>query len=49
MENKHPDEDQIESKLPQWHQEIIDARLEVIENNPERIRPISELLVELDK
>ncbi len=49
IKNKYPDIDNIDSKLPQWHKEIIDARLAAIESSPERIRPISELMDELDK
>jgi hypothetical protein len=37
------------SDLPDWQKEIIDARLADLKNNPNRIRPISELFEELDK
>lgn len=46
---KYPDVDQINSELPAWQRDLIDARLDEIQNNPERIRPIAELMKELDK
>ncbi|TSD66967.1 addiction module component CHP02574 family protein [Inquilinus sp. KBS0705] len=46
---KYPDVDHLDAKLPQWHKDLIDARLDAIEKNPQLIRPISELLDELDK
>jgi Putative addiction module component len=48
IKSKYPEIDHLDFKLPEWHKEIIDSRLLAIENNPERIRPISELLNELD-
>ncbi len=48
IKNKYPDIDHIDSKLPQWHQEIIDDRLDALKNHPELIKPISELMNELD-
>jgi hypothetical protein len=47
--HKYPDVDRIDSVLPQWQKEIIDVRLDDIKNNPDRIKPISDLLEELDK
>jgi hypothetical protein len=49
IKTKYPGVDHLDSKLPQWHKELIDARLDAIEKNPALIRPISELLDELDK
>jgi len=49
IKSKYPDIDHIGTQLPQWHKEIIDARLEILENNPDRINPISTLMDELDK
>jgi len=49
IKNKYPDIDRIASQLPQWHKEIKDTRLEDLKNNPERLRPISDLMEELDK
>jgi len=49
LKSKYPDIDHLDSDLPQWHKDIIDARLDALEKNPELIRPISELIDELDK
>ena len=38
-----------EGELPQWQQKLIDERLQAIEENPNRLRPLEELLAELDK
>ena len=46
MKNKYPN---IDIQLPESHKEIIDARLEILENSPDRINPISTLMDELDK
>jgi hypothetical protein len=46
---KYPGIDHLDSSLPEWHKEIIDLRLDALEKNPELIRPVSELLEELDK
>lgn len=48
IKSKYPEIDHLDFKLPEWHKEIIDSRLLAIENNSERIRPVSELLNELD-
>jgi hypothetical protein len=37
------------SELPEWQKNIIDAGLADLNNNPDRIRPISGLFEELDK
>jgi hypothetical protein len=39
----------IDAELLQLQKEIIDVRLEIIADSPERIRPIAELTEELDK
>ena len=49
IKNKYPDVDHIDSVLPQWQKDLIDARLADLKDNPDRIRPISELFEELDK
>jgi len=49
IKHKYPDVDHINSALSQWQKDIIDARLEDIKNNPDRIRPITDLMEELDK
>ena len=37
------------SALPDWQNELIDARLKSIEENPDRVLPIDSLLAELDR
>jgi hypothetical protein len=49
IKTKYPEVDYIDSQLPQWQKNLIDARLADLKNNPDRIRPISELFEELDK
>jgi len=49
IKNKYPDVVDINTELPQWQKDIIDTRLLDMQNNPDRIRPISELFEELDK
>nr|WP_259070135.1 hypothetical protein [Mucilaginibacter sp. X4EP1]MCS3815294.1 hypothetical protein [Mucilaginibacter sp. X4EP1] len=46
---KYPDIDHLDAELPEWHKQLIDARLDALEKNAELIRPISELMGELDK
>jgi hypothetical protein len=43
IKSKYPDVDEVDHEFPQWHKDIIDARLDHIKLNPEKIRPISEL------
>ncbi|TKC02333.1 addiction module protein [Pedobacter cryotolerans] len=45
----YPNVDSVDFSLPEWHKEILDSRLQAIEDNPERVKPISELMSELDK
>ncbi|MDB4903667.1 MAG: putative addiction module component family protein [Mucilaginibacter sp.] len=49
IKSKYPDVDNIDTSLPPWQKDLIDARLDDLKNNPDRIRPISELFEELDK
>jgi len=48
IKKKYPD---IESdiSLPEWQMELIDHRMASIEKNPERVKPIAQLLEELDR
>jgi hypothetical protein len=48
IKSKYPDVMSIDTVLPQWQKDIIDSRLKDINDNPNKIRPISELLNELD-
>lgn len=45
----YPNIDSIDFSLPEWHKEVLDSRLKAIVDNPERLKPISELMTELDK
>ena len=47
--SKYPEIDNIVVNLPQWHKQLIDSRLAEAKKNPGSIRPISELMDELDK
>jgi hypothetical protein len=49
IKNKYPDVDDLEYSLPEWQRQLIDQRLAAIAENPQRLRPIDELLDELDK
>lgn len=49
IKNKYPDIDEMDNDLPEWQKEVIDKRLEAIRKNPASVRPIQELLDELDK
>jgi hypothetical protein len=48
IKSKYPD---IESNmsLPEWQIELIDKRLASIKENPASVKPITELLEELDR
>lgn len=48
MENTNSNIDRLDFSLPEWHKEIIESRLKDIEENPQRIKPISEFVIELD-
>jgi hypothetical protein len=37
-----------ETEIPQWQTQLLDQRLKAIEEHPELVRPISELLVVLN-
>ena len=49
IKNNYPDIETIEQDLASWEKDIIDSRLDVIARNPERLRPIEELLIELNR
>lgn len=46
---QYPGIDSIEGDLPQWQKDIIDKNLKEIADNLQCLRPIQELLDELDK
>ena len=41
--------DDLNNELPEWQKELIDTRLLLIAEHPERLRPVEELFNELDK
>ena len=49
LRNKYPGIEAPVSALPDWQNELIDARLNSIEENPDRVLPIDSLLAELDR
>jgi hypothetical protein len=49
IKNKYPDVDDIDGDLPQWQKDMIDRRMNAIENDPKSIRDITGLFDELDK
>ncbi|HUH32955.1 MAG TPA: hypothetical protein VLZ28_03325 [Daejeonella sp.] len=49
IKRKYPDVDQIDSEVPEWHNEIIDSRLGAVKIEPGQVRPISDLFDELDR
>lgn len=48
IKDKYPDVDELDGPLAEWQKQLIDKRLEAIAKNPERLRPIDELLSDLD-
>lgn len=49
IKNNYPDIETLDLDIQQWEKDLIDLRLNAIEKNPERLRPISKLLEELHK
>ena len=49
IKNNYPDIETIDQDLPQWEKDLIDNRLNSIANNSKRLRPINELLEELNR
>ncbi len=48
IKSKHPDIAEENMVLPEWQKNLIDSRLLEIENNPERLKSVEELLKEID-
>ena len=46
--NKYPDLTNLFNDIPDWQKKLLDERLEFIKNHPDSLRPIEELLEELD-
>lgn len=49
IKSKYPDVDDLDNQLPEWQRKLIDTRLELIAEHPEKLNPIEELFSELDK
>lgn len=49
MKIEYPDIESPENELPDWEKDLIDKRLASIEKNPERLRPVENLLEELKR
>ena len=45
----YPDIDAFDFSLPEWQKEILDKRMQVLTDEPGRIKPLSELMTELEK
>lgn len=48
IKTNYPDVESLDKNLPAWQKELLDSRLQEISKNPDRIKPIDELLKELD-
>ena len=49
IKNNYPDIETVGQDLPQWEKDLIDNRLNAIQANPKRLRPINELFEELNR
>ena len=49
IKKNYPDIESIGQDLPQWEKDLIDKRLNGIQANPKRLRPINELFEELNR
>ena len=49
IKQQYPDIETIEEDLPQWEIDLIDSRLSLIEQFPERLLPIESLFAELKR
>jgi len=49
IQGSYPDINNLNNELPQWQKDPIDLRLNEIELNPQRIKPIDWLFNELNK
>ena len=49
IKNNYPDIETVGQDLPQWEKDLIDKRLNGIQANPKRLRPINELFEELNR
>lgn len=49
IKNSYPDIETVGQDLPQWEKDLIDYRLNAIQANPKRLKPINELFEELNR
>jgi hypothetical protein len=49
IKNSYPDIETLDQELPNWEKQLIDRRLESVSKNPERIKPINQLIEELKR
>ncbi|MEP7267804.1 MAG: addiction module component CHP02574 family protein [Saprospiraceae bacterium] len=49
IKNNYPDVEQLMTGLPEWQKRIIDTRLDQLTVRPGILKPVSELIEELDK
>ncbi|MFD2286106.1 hypothetical protein GJU39_02070 [Pedobacter petrophilus] len=49
IKNMYPEVESIDISLPEWHQEILDSRLQSIAKNSSKIEPLSALMNEFDQ
>ncbi len=48
IKRNYPDIENLDQELPVWEKELIDERLKAIKEDSTRLRPINELLTELN-
>ncbi len=49
IESTYPDINLLSKELPEWQKEMLDVRLDAIEKDPNRLKPIESLFEILDK
>ncbi len=49
IKTNYPDIETVGQDLPQWEKDLIDKRINTIQVNPERLKPIDELFDELNR
>ena len=43
VKRQYPDIERLDADVPQWEKDFIDSRLEMIQRNPKRLKPIETL------
>lgn len=49
IKTNYPDIETVGQDLPKWEKDLIDKRINTIQVNPERLKPIDELFDELNR